>query len=470
MKLHSFESFNALFESSTTEPNIIIGDSGTPLLVARMKNIRILGKVGSEVNLWKGGMGVKWLKGALDMYGVSPNVKNVVINIGTNGGFNVRDDIKGLFTSLRRVFPSARFIAIQGSWGWGGNKNVTEDQVRRYYQKFSDEGAIVVNPPIGYVSTDRGAHSHLPTHDAIGKAVDSLIINQPIKTSIISNYINPNQQETQAQTDPNQAPLDIEDFQNWLDANKQGWAWGYAGGVVNRSGGYGKFGPRTTKAWGEHKDEYLDYLKNKDQSKPDVPKPIKKSIIDTPHQIGQYGKLSVASDPSSPAVFVFGGTNVLGKESGVYMYDYFNNLENRYSLFVAKNPKVPGNESYNSAINGITSKGGDPDKKILYLFSGGYLPGISILKNDGADKFDKIYLVDIWMGNYDSANFYKALANKYPSKIEYYYTLGGSVNPEAAKQIAKSVSFSKMITNANGQLNTHMATNLEAVKSLDSHI
>jgi hypothetical protein len=61
MKLHSFESFNALFESSTTEPNIIIGDSGTPLLVARMKNVRVLGKVGSEVNLWKGGMGVKWL-------------------------------------------------------------------------------------------------------------------------------------------------------------------------------------------------------------------------------------------------------------------------------------------------------------------------------------------------------------------------------------------------------------------------
>ena len=52
----------------------------------------------------------------------------------------------------------------------------------------------------------------------------------------------------------------IKTFQDWLDKNAPGWATGYKGGVIDQGkggGGYGKFGPRTQKAWTQYKDQYL---------------------------------------------------------------------------------------------------------------------------------------------------------------------------------------------------------------------
>jgi len=48
----------------------------------------------------------------------------------------------------------------------------------------------------------------------------------------------------------------VEQFQDWLDANKPGWAQGYKDGKVNQGKGYGVYGPRTKKAWLSYKDEY----------------------------------------------------------------------------------------------------------------------------------------------------------------------------------------------------------------------
>lgn len=50
---------------------------------------------------------------------------------------------------------------------------------------------------------------------------------------------------------------DIKSFQDWLDTNKAGWATGYPNGILNKAGGYGKFGPRTQSAWAKYKDEFL---------------------------------------------------------------------------------------------------------------------------------------------------------------------------------------------------------------------
>jgi hypothetical protein len=51
----------------------------------------------------------------------------------------------------------------------------------------------------------------------------------------------------------------VKSFQDWLDENKKGWASGYANNVLNKLGkGYGRMGPRTSKAWGLFKDEYLN--------------------------------------------------------------------------------------------------------------------------------------------------------------------------------------------------------------------
>ena len=52
----------------------------------------------------------------------------------------------------------------------------------------------------------------------------------------------------------------VKSFQDWLDKNASGWATGYKGGVIDQGkggGGYGKFGPRTQKAWQQYKDQYL---------------------------------------------------------------------------------------------------------------------------------------------------------------------------------------------------------------------
>lgn len=53
---------------------------------------------------------------------------------------------------------------------------------------------------------------------------------------------------------------DIKAFQDWLDTNAKGWATGYKEGIINKGqngGGYGKFGPRTQKAWATYKDQFL---------------------------------------------------------------------------------------------------------------------------------------------------------------------------------------------------------------------
>jgi hypothetical protein len=51
---------------------------------------------------------------------------------------------------------------------------------------------------------------------------------------------------------------DVKAFQDWLDKTHPGWHDKYntLGGIVSK--GYGKFGPRTTKAWATYKDEYLN--------------------------------------------------------------------------------------------------------------------------------------------------------------------------------------------------------------------
>jgi hypothetical protein len=73
------------------------------------------------------------------------------------------------------------------------------------------------------------------------------------------------QQTNSTPKPPPQIPTELKDingvkaFQDWLDENKAGWASGYANNILNKTGkGYGRMGPRTSKAWGLFKDEYLN--------------------------------------------------------------------------------------------------------------------------------------------------------------------------------------------------------------------
>ncbi len=172
-----------------------------------------------------------------------------------------------------------------------------------------------------------------------------------------------------------------------------------------------------------------------------------------------YGKFTPGKDKSAPLVVVFGGIPVGGRESGDYMYDYFNKTGDKYNLFVAKSHKINGGEAYQALKNKINSGEITPSKKILYLFSGGYRPGQSALTKFKPEEFDKILLVDIWMGNSIVSEFYKDLASKYRDKVEYYYTDYGANNPSARNAIASSVSKKEKVTG-------HMASNINAINSL----
>ena len=152
--------------------SIIIGDSQTPFIARQSKNVKMLGSVGSENVLWKGGMGLSWLKDATSKYPISKDVSNVVINIGTNGGFNPKDDVTGLVNQLKRVFPNAKLYVVKGSWGWGGNKDKTISQIDSYYNKFKDNSVIVLNTAIGSVNDP---HGNLPIYKEIGKEIDKTI-------------------------------------------------------------------------------------------------------------------------------------------------------------------------------------------------------------------------------------------------------------------------------------------------------
>jgi hypothetical protein len=152
--------------------NFVIGDSQTPFISKNSSKIKMIGDVGSEANLWKGGQNLKWLKEAVEKHPIKSDVNSIVINIGTNGGFNQNDDVDGLVGAVKTKFPNANLYAVQGSWGWGGNQEITQEQVSKYYEKFSKLGVKVINPAIGSVADP---HRNLPIYAEIGKALDNQV-------------------------------------------------------------------------------------------------------------------------------------------------------------------------------------------------------------------------------------------------------------------------------------------------------
>jgi hypothetical protein len=175
--------------------------------------------------------------------------------------------------------------------------------------------------------------------------------------------------------------------------------------------------------------------------------------------IDNFGKLSICSNPNAPLLVVFGGIDVNGKSSGVYMWDYMNKFKGEYHIFVAKNANVNGVNAYKAIEKKISEKGITPSTKILYLFSGGYLAGMNVLKSYNND-FSSVYLVDIWMGNITVSNFYKNYIDNNAAKTKYYYTSFGANSPTTRDYIASKASVKKI--NKNG----HMDTNIDATNTI----
>lgn len=180
------------------------------------------------------------------------------------------------------------------------------------------------------------------------------------------------------------------------------------------------------------------------------------------------GNFTPSMYEGAPLIFVYGGISVKSRESGDYMYDYFNETGNNYNLFVAKNHRINGLEAYNKVIQFLQGQNIYPRKKALYLFSGGVRPGFQLLQSVSPNEFEKIYLVDIYIGTNKAVyDLYTQLAKNYPNKVEFYYTgsdsqAGGLANLKAKQEIKSFASVSKQGTN-------HMLTNVDAVSSLMSY-
>jgi hypothetical protein len=186
------------------------------------------------------------------------------------------------------------------------------------------------------------------------------------------------------------------------------------------------------------------------------------------HIPGQ-GKLSIAPKADAPLLVVFGGIDVHKVHSGVYMWNYMNPVRQRFHIFVAQSNGVDGTLAYDALLKALTAKGLKPSKQILYLFSGGYRPGIDVLTTSGASVFSAIYLVDIWMGGARVGNFYQALADHNATKITYVYTIFGANNKVARDYIATKVVPRATLVQSlahEGGIDTHMRTNVIAVNTL----
>ena len=127
---------------SYSQEHVLIGDSQTFYLSKHSKQIKQIRK------LSKSGIGVYGLTKKVLPYPISRNVKTVSLCIGVND--NYKDvGIKDLMNTIKRTFPNSTIYIIQGSWGWGGIKDVTETKVRTYYKRFEKLGVTIIEPPIG---------------------------------------------------------------------------------------------------------------------------------------------------------------------------------------------------------------------------------------------------------------------------------------------------------------------------------
>ena len=124
--------------------------------------------------------------------------------------------------------------------------------------KSRQRGSYLFPPQQSEIDREFGAGTYNKFFNGGGK--DILDGNKILKTSV------GNTDSKKPAPKPVPIPKELGDiegvkkFQDWLDKNHAGWATGFSGGVLNKAGGYGRFGPRTSKAWSSYGSEYQKSL------------------------------------------------------------------------------------------------------------------------------------------------------------------------------------------------------------------
>ncbi len=173
---------------STSVGNVLIGDSQTPTVARFAKKAKLIdpeGKGEKPEYLQKTGWTLKQLDEELVKFKPSPDVKNVIVCLGTNDGYTISIQPQTFITHLKTAFPSATgFYMVQGSWGWGDYLVAAKKPeygsaekpsfFKTYYQKFQAAGFTLIDPPIGYWDAGHPGPS-TPSFKQIGAAIDSAL-------------------------------------------------------------------------------------------------------------------------------------------------------------------------------------------------------------------------------------------------------------------------------------------------------
>jgi hypothetical protein len=182
----------------------------------------------------------------------------------------------------------------------------------------------------------------------------------------------------------------------------------------------------------------------------------------------EHGSLVLSYKYDAPAIFVYGGVTRDKRKSGDYMYDYFGPaLGDEATVFVAADQKVSGRDSFNWVMGQLAGSQKtklnkrEPKKKILYLFSGGWRPGVDFTP-DFSD-FDVVYLVDIWLGGDESLSKYLPAIEKNKGKVAFFYTKSGTAMSKGTEAVIKKSGAAMRLVSG---VFDHMSINYYAVEAL----
>ena len=145
----------ALTELNLNGRKLVIGDSHAVGIGKATKGVEV------DTRIAVGGWMLSNLINALKSYPITKDVTIIFISIGTNGQFSSSDKIEDLVSLLHEKFPNATLFIFKGSYGWSGTRTTQQilDRMNPYYQRFADNGVIVMQNGLGYFSDGGMAHT-----------------------------------------------------------------------------------------------------------------------------------------------------------------------------------------------------------------------------------------------------------------------------------------------------------------------
>lgn len=194
-------------------------------------------------------------------------------------------------------------------------------------------------------------------------------------------------------------------------------------------------------------------------------------------------KDSDGDNTQAPYVMMFGGIDVNGNEARVYMKEYARPLFGLNHVLLARNDDVDFEFCFDHSLNGlIFAPNQPPEKRILYIFSNGVKPAYHYVKavnqfrnNELTYGFDKIYMVDAWLGDNTqlSRDITKAFIQDMkarPDKYVFFYTTEWAENGMNAQTRLAIIGDGTSANRGIVALDKRPVTNTSGTTSMQRHL